>query len=132
MQHLCDHISSNLITPGDVPQVACIGAWHPARVAWTVARAGQHGYHHRTEMNKKVYKVGKKGQDSHSATTEFDVTKKDITPIGGFPQYGVVNEDYVMLKVGGAPEGLKFCRALGVCRGDGVQDSSCHCFTLLA
>ena len=35
-------------------QVACIGAWHPARVSWTVARAGQHGYHHRTEINKKV------------------------------------------------------------------------------
>ena len=35
-------------------QVACIGAWHPARVSWTVARAGQHGFHHRTEMNKKV------------------------------------------------------------------------------
>ena len=50
-------------------------------------------------MNKKVYKVGKKGQESHSATTEFDVTKKDITPMGGFPQYGIVNEDYVMIKV---------------------------------
>ncbi len=35
-------------------QVACIGAWHPARVSWTVARGGQHGFHHRTEMNKKV------------------------------------------------------------------------------
>ena len=35
-------------------KVACIGAWHPSRVAWTVARAGQHGFHHRTEINKKV------------------------------------------------------------------------------
>ena len=43
-------------------QVACIGAWHPARVSWTVARAGQMGFHHRTEMNKKVYRVGKKGE----------------------------------------------------------------------
>ena len=66
-------------------QVACIGAWHPARVSWTVARSGQHGYHHRTEQNKKVYKIGKKGEDSHLATTEVDVTKKDITPMGGFP-----------------------------------------------
>ena len=46
-----------------VSQVACIGAWHPARVSWTVARAGQHGYHHRTEMNKKVYKIGQEGRD---------------------------------------------------------------------
>lgn len=80
-------------------QVACIGAWHPARVSWTVARAGQHGFHHRTEMNKKVYKIGKKGDASHKATTEFDVTDKDITPMGGFPHYGIVNEDYIMLKV---------------------------------
>lgn len=79
-------------------QVACIGAWHPARVSWTVARAGQHGFHHRTEMNKKVYKIGKKGEDSHKATTEYDVTNKEITPMGGFPHYGIVNEDYIMLK----------------------------------
>eukprot|EP01026_Neomeris_dumetosa_P015772 TRINITY_DN1600_c0_g1_i4.p2 TRINITY_DN1600_c0_g1~~TRINITY_DN1600_c0_g1_i4.p2 ORF type:complete len:387 (-),score=59.23 TRINITY_DN1600_c0_g1_i4:206-1366(-) len=79
-------------------KVACIGAWHPARVARTIARAGQTGFHHRTEMNKKVYKIGKKGQDSHMATTEFDVTKKDITPLGGFPHYGIVNEDYIMIK----------------------------------
>merc|ERR1712209_141248 len=36
-------------------KVACIGAWHPSRIQFTVARAGQKGYHHRTEINKKVY-----------------------------------------------------------------------------
>ena len=86
-------------------KVACIGAWHPSRVSWTVARAGQHGFHHRTEMNKKVYKIGKAGEDSHKATTEYDVTEKDITPLGGFPHYGVVDEDYIMLK--GAVPGPK-------------------------
>ena len=39
-------------------KVACIGAWHPSRVAFTVARAGQKGYHHRTELNKKIYRLG--------------------------------------------------------------------------
>eukprot|EP00966_Prymnesium_polylepis_P125560 2902765-Prymnesium_polylepis.1 len=39
-------------------KVACIGAWHPAKVQYSVARAGQHGYHHRTEMNKKIYRIG--------------------------------------------------------------------------
>lgn len=39
-------------------KVACIGAWHPARVAFSVARAGQKGYHHRTEINKKVRCLG--------------------------------------------------------------------------
>ena len=78
--------------------MACIGAWHPARVGFTVARAGQNGYHHRTEMNKKVYKIGKKGEESHKASTDFDRTEKDITPMGGFAHYGIVNEDYLMIK----------------------------------
>lgn len=30
-------------------KIACIGAWHPSKVMFTVARAGQDGYHHRTE-----------------------------------------------------------------------------------
>ncbi|KAL5543195.1 hypothetical protein UlMin_010905 [Ulmus minor] len=30
--------------------------------------------------------------------TEFDMTKKDITPIGGFPHYGVVKDDYILIK----------------------------------
>jgi len=78
-------------------KVACIGAWHPARVRFTVARAGQRGYHHRTELNKRVLRVGKKG-DTKSASTEADLTEKDINPVGGFPHYGQVNEDWLMIK----------------------------------
>merc|ERR1712135_206423 len=40
-------------------KVACIGAWHPSRIQYTVARAGQKGYHHRTELNKKIYRIGR-------------------------------------------------------------------------
>lgn len=84
-------------------KVACIGAWHPARVRFTVARAGQKGYHHRTEINKRIMRLGKKG-DNKSCTTEMDLTEKSITPVGGFPHYGEVNEDWLMIKgaVGGA------------------------------
>ena len=78
-------------------KVACIGSWHPARVPFTVARAGQNGYHHRTEMNKKIYRIGKAG-DAKSASTEVDLTAKSITPLGGFPHYGVVKNDWLMLK----------------------------------
>ena len=77
-------------------KVACIGAWHPARVSFSVARSGQHGYHHRTELNKKIYRIGKKG-DEQSASTENDLTVKGITPMGGFPHYGSVNEDWLMI-----------------------------------
>jgi len=40
-------------------KVACIGSWHPSRVAFTVARAGQMGYFHRTHFNKKNLHVRK-------------------------------------------------------------------------
>jgi large subunit ribosomal protein L3e len=85
-------------------KVACIGAWHPARVMTTVPRAGQLGYYHRTEMNKKIYRIGKGIHTvdgkviKNNAGTEFDLTEKSITPLGGFPHYGVVNEDFVMIK----------------------------------
>ena len=78
-------------------KVACIGAWHPARVMFTVPRAGQHGFHHRTEMNKKIYRIAK-GTDANAASTEFDLTAKSITPMGGFPHYGHVKENFLMVK----------------------------------
>jgi large subunit ribosomal protein L3e len=81
-----------------IRKVACVGAWHPSAVKWTVARAGQSGYHHRTEMNKKIFHIGKMLQDSHKAHTNYDKTEKVITPLGGFPHYGVVKEDYIILK----------------------------------
>lgn len=85
-------------------KVACIGAWHPSRVQYTVARAGQKGYHHRTEINKKIYRIGRgvhtrKGKVvKNNAATEYDLTEKTITPMGGFPHYGEVNNDFVMIK----------------------------------
>ncbi|KAF6150358.1 hypothetical protein GIB67_034057 [Kingdonia uniflora] len=69
-----------------------------ARVSFTVARAGQNVYHHRTEMNKKVYKHDKAGQESHSAMNDFDKTEKDITLIGEFPHYDIVKENYLLIK----------------------------------
>ena len=80
-------------------KVACIGSWHPARVQFTIARAGQRGYHHRTELNKRIYKIGKSARECNdNATTEADVTVKNITPMGGFSHYGVVQNDYLMIK----------------------------------
>ncbi|XP_010153231.1 PREDICTED: 60S ribosomal protein L3-like, partial [Eurypyga helias] len=85
-------------------KVACIGAWHPARVGYSIARAGQKGYHHRTELNKKIYRIGRgiHVEDGkvvkNNASTHYDVTEKTITPLGGFPHYGEVNNDFLMLK----------------------------------
>jgi large subunit ribosomal protein L3e len=60
-------------------------------------------YHHRTEINKKIYRIGSAAKDAQgkevpNATTEADLTPKSITPMGGFVRYGAVNEDYLMIK----------------------------------
>lgn len=63
-------------------------------------RAGQLGYHHRTEMNKKIYRIGKAASSGvmNNASTNADLTDKNITPMGGFPHYGVVRNDFIMVK----------------------------------
>merc|ERR1711964_152985 len=50
-------------------------------------------------INKKIYRVGKNlKEEPNNAMTDADLTEKSITPLGGFPHYGVVNEDYLMIK----------------------------------
>jgi len=61
-----------------------LGPWRPARTMYTVAHQGQHGYHQRTEYNKLIVKIGNK--------------EENITPVGGFKHFGVVNNDYVVMK----------------------------------
>lgn len=34
----------------------------------------------------------------NNASTEYDLSEKSITPMGGFPHYGEVNNDFVMIK----------------------------------
>jgi len=98
-------------------KVACIGAWHPARVGFSVARAGQCGFHHRVERNKKIYRIGrgvhtKDGKIvKNNAGTDYDLADKTITPMGGFPHYGNVDEDFVMIK-GAVPGPKKRCLTL--------------------
>ncbi|HDM23081.1 MAG TPA: 50S ribosomal protein L3 [Methanomicrobia archaeon] len=62
--------------------VGSIGPWKPRRTMWTVPMAGQMGYQTRTEYNKRILKI-----DS-----------EDITPKGGFLNYGVLRNEYVIVK----------------------------------
>ena len=55
-------------------------------ILWTVAQAGQMGYHKRTEFNKKILKI--------ASADEVD----QINPDGGFVKYGLVKNDYVLVK----------------------------------
>ena len=66
--------------------VGSIGPWTPARTMWTVAQAGQMGYHKRTEYNKKILKIGEQ--------SEVD----QVNPKGGFVKYGLVKNDYILVK----------------------------------
>jgi len=71
--------------------VGSIGPWNPSTVMFTVARAGQMGYHSRTELNKKILKVGE--------ATEAD----KISPKAGFKNYGMVKNDFLL--IGGSVAG---------------------------
>jgi len=53
-------------------------------------------------MNKKIYRIGKGVVNgaTNSASTNADLTEKNITPLGGFPHYGVVRDDFLMVKGG--------------------------------
>lgn len=39
-----------------------------------------------------------KKEDSFKATTKYDITEKNITPMGGFIRYGIIREDYLVVK----------------------------------
>ena len=78
-------------------KVACVGSWHPSRVSYTVARAGQNGFHHRTQINVKIYRIGK-SLDIKNAFTDYENTPKNINPMGGFPRYGVIRSDFLILR----------------------------------
>merc|ERR1712170_2976 len=81
-------------------KVGCIGSWHPSKISFTIPRASQSGYHHRTEKNKKIYRVGQGMRHGvqNNASTDNDLTQKNITPMGGFPHYGIVRDDFLMIK----------------------------------
>ncbi len=63
--------------------IATLGPWNPHHVMYSVARAGQMGYHQRTEYNKRILKIGKDGGE--------------VTPKGGFLRYGEVRGPYLLV-----------------------------------
>eukprot|EP00768_Dysnectes_brevis_P001419 gnl/Dysnectes_brevis/135_a160_9289.p1 GENE.gnl/Dysnectes_brevis/135_a160_9289~~gnl/Dysnectes_brevis/135_a160_9289.p1 ORF type:complete len:381 (+),score=120.24 gnl/Dysnectes_brevis/135_a160_9289:49-1191(+) len=80
-------------------KVACIGAWHPANVQFSVARVGQKGFFHRTEKNKQIFHMSSAAIEGN-ASTEHDLSKKTINPMGNFPHYGKIQGDYMVFRGG--------------------------------
>ncbi|MBI4451285.1 50S ribosomal protein L3 [Candidatus Woesearchaeota archaeon] len=58
-----------------------LGPWAGNKY-WCVAHQGQHGFHRRTELNKWLVKIGTTG----------------INPEGGYLRYGLVRNQYALLK----------------------------------
>lgn len=77
---------------GSVREIGTLGPWHPSHVSWRVPQLGQTGYHQRTEFNKRIMQIGKDG--------------KAVTPDGGFLNYGIIRNDYVIIK-GSVPGPIK-------------------------
>lgn len=63
--------------------VGSIGPWNPSTVMYTIARAGQMGYHNRTEINKRIIMLG--------------ADAGEINPAGGFRHYGKIGNEFLLL-----------------------------------
>ncbi len=77
---------------GKLRHVGNLGPWHPSHISWRVPQLGQMGYHQRTEYNKRLMFIGSDGED--------------ISPAGGFPGYGLVRNQFVLIK-GSLPGPIK-------------------------
>ncbi|MDE1762159.1 MAG: 50S ribosomal protein L3 [Candidatus Micrarchaeota archaeon] len=62
-----------------------MGAWHPPKVLYTIPQAGHMGFNYRTELNKRVLKVG--------ASSEAGT----INVKGGYLRYGNLKNDFILL-----------------------------------
>lgn len=81
-----------------VRALGTLGPISPAVVTYTVPRQGQRGFHQRTEYNKRILIISNSEKDS-----DFK-----INPKGGFEHYGMVKNDYIIVKgsVPGVPKRL--------------------------
>jgi len=64
--------------------IGTLGPQTPRKVRWTVPQAGQLGFQRRTELNKRIIKIGEKGEE--------------VTPKSGFNRYGVIKGNYIILQ----------------------------------
>jgi ribosomal protein L3 len=64
--------------------IGTLGPHFPSYVQRTVPQSGQFGLHQRTEFNKRILKIGDKGED--------------VTPAGGFMGYGIVRNGWVLIQ----------------------------------
>jgi large subunit ribosomal protein L3 len=64
--------------------IGTLGPWSPHYVMYTVPRAGQMGFHQRTERNKRILQIQSNGTA--------------LNPQSGFPHYGLVKAPCILVK----------------------------------
>ncbi len=69
-----------------VRHVGTLGPWHPPKVMFGVPQAGHMGYNYRTELNKRILKIG----------TAADASSINVK--GGFLNYGIVKNDFILVE----------------------------------
>jgi len=67
-----------------IRKVGTLGPWSPSHVMYTVPRAGQMGFHQRTERNKRILHIQSNGVD--------------LNPKSGFPHYGLVKSTCLLIQ----------------------------------
>ena len=70
-----------------VRALGTLGPISPATIMYTVPRAGQRGFHQRTQYNNRIMIM------SNTQSTEFK-----INPSGGFKHFGLVEGDFVVIR----------------------------------
>lgn len=78
-----------------IRHIGTLGPFTPGKILFTVPQAGQLGFNYRTERNKRVLKLGSSNDEK-------------INPKSGFANYGMVKNDYIIVKgsVGGPSKRL--------------------------
>ncbi len=69
---------------GKERHIGTLGPWNPHHIRWQVPQTGQMGYQQRTEFNKRILAIGENGAE--------------VTPAGGFLNYGILKNPYVLVK----------------------------------
>jgi len=67
--------------------IGTLGPQTPRRVRTTVPQAGQMGFQTRTELNKRVLKIGEGAEDSQK-----------LIPNGGFIRYGLIRNGFIIVE----------------------------------
>lgn len=90
-----------------------LGPFSPGYVRPTVPQAGQIGYHHRVDFNKRILRMADPSEEG-----------MDPTPLGGFLRYGKLVNAYVILhgSIGGPTKRLVRLRDPTRFRGRYVQE----------